>query len=114
MPWLFKRCNHPGCKNRFTDLNESYCETHRKERRLEYDRTQRDPKIVAFYKSEVWRRCRLMQLAAAPLCQVCLIKAGTIVDHIKPIRSGGERLDPSNLQSLCVSCHGKKHPWGMK
>lgn len=26
-------------------------------------------------------------------------------DHIIPLRSGGERLDPANHQSLCASCN---------
>jgi 5-methylcytosine-specific restriction protein A len=32
-----------------------------------------------------------------------------IADHIKPIKEGGARLDINNLQSLCRSCHNKKH-----
>jgi 5-methylcytosine-specific restriction protein A len=30
------------------------------------------------------------------------------LDHIKPIRLGGEMYDIENLQSLCKSCHGRK------
>jgi len=30
------------------------------------------------------------------------------VDHIKPIRTGGSRLDPSNHQSMCWSCNAAK------
>jgi 5-methylcytosine-specific restriction enzyme A len=31
-----------------------------------------------------------------------------VVDHIQPIRDGGDRLDLRNLQSLCVSCNTRK------
>lgn len=31
-----------------------------------------------------------------------------VVDHIKPIREGGARLDLTNLQSLCARCNARK------
>lgn len=31
-----------------------------------------------------------------------------VVDHIRPLRDGGARLDPFNLQSLCVRCNTQK------
>jgi 5-methylcytosine-specific restriction protein A len=31
-----------------------------------------------------------------------------VVDHIVPIRNGGEFLEWENLQSLCASCHNSK------
>lgn len=59
-----------------------------------------------------WQRLRLMYLRDNPLCVECErqgeIVAATDVDHITPIASGGERLDESNLQSLCRSCHSRK------
>jgi 5-methylcytosine-specific restriction enzyme A len=30
------------------------------------------------------------------------------VDHIRSLRDGGARLDPANLQSLCISCNTRK------
>ncbi|MGW5720794.1 HNH endonuclease [Amycolatopsis sp. NPDC003865] len=56
-----------------------------------------------------WRRLRAAQLASQPLCQ----RAGcrhlaTEVDHVQPLSEGGERYDPSNLQSLCRDCHQAK------
>jgi len=30
------------------------------------------------------------------------------IDHIKPIRMGGDPVDPNNQQSLCYPCHKKK------
>jgi len=31
-----------------------------------------------------------------------------VADHIRPLSAGGARLDPANLQSLCVSCNRRK------
>jgi 5-methylcytosine-specific restriction protein A len=43
---------------------------------------------------------------------MCLDKgrttAGKYVDHITPIRQGGDKFDYSNLQTLCTSCHASK------
>ncbi|MDQ3583071.1 MAG: HNH endonuclease [Pseudomonadota bacterium] len=32
----------------------------------------------------------------------------TLVDHIQPIRQGGNRAARDNLQALCGSCHSRK------
>jgi 5-methylcytosine-specific restriction protein A len=116
MPWISKICKEPGCKNRFTDLRESFCQQHRKQRQQRYDRTERDPETIAFYNSRAWKAARTMQLNAHPLCQVCLkenvIRGAWGVDHIVPISEGGEKLDPNNFQSVCASCHASKHAWG--
>ena len=58
----------------------------------------------------VWRRLRLAVLSADPLCAYCAREGRTtlarVVDHIVPVREAPERrLDPSNLQPLCVRCH---------
>ena len=33
---------------------------------------------------------------------------GRVVDHITPIRFGGGKLDPDNLQTMCDTCHNIK------
>lgn len=47
-----------------------------------------------------------------PLCMVCeslgRLIAAKVVDHVIPIKRGGERFDAGNLQSLCVRCHNRK------
>lgn len=48
-----------------------------------------------------------MVLRREPLCRRCGHEASQ-VDHIRPIRQGGARLDPENLQALCHSCHSRK------
>jgi 5-methylcytosine-specific restriction protein A len=54
-----------------------------------------------------WQKLRRWKLATDPFCAKCGTSANQ-VDHIKPINDGGARLDPLNLQSLCISCHSKK------
>jgi 5-methylcytosine-specific restriction endonuclease McrA len=66
-----------------------------------------DHEDASFYNSRQWRTLRAWVLAGEPLCRQCN-KPAAVVDHIKPIRLGGERMDPANLQPLCSSCHNKK------
>ncbi len=54
-----------------------------------------------------WQALRLMILRRSPLCVKCG-QGASQVDHIVPIRRGGARLDPDNLQPLCHSCHSSK------
>ena len=61
----------------------------------------------------VWRRLRRQHLAREPLCRHCLAKGRLTeaqhVDHVTPVKDAPDRrLDASNLQSLCRSCHSKK------
>ena len=61
--------------------------------------------------SKSWKRLREEQLDAHPLCKLCQFKSITTaaveVDHILPKSLGGVD-EPSNLQSLCRSCHEHK------
>jgi 5-methylcytosine-specific restriction endonuclease McrA len=55
-----------------------------------------------------WFRLRAKHIAAHPLCNVCGAK-GEHVDHIMTIRDHPERrLDPTNLRTLCHSCHSRR------
>jgi 5-methylcytosine-specific restriction protein A len=60
-----------------------------------------------------WKRLRNAFIRSNPLCVECekdnkIIEA-TDVDHITPIAiAPHRRLDSTNLQSLCHSCHSKK------
>lgn len=53
-----------------------------------------------------------MVLSEEPLCRTCAKEGKTVVavylDHIKPINQGGDKLDRTNLQPLCASCHAVK------
>ncbi len=112
MPTLFKLCNEHGCRNK-AKPEESYCEIHLKQRRREYDSKQRDSMSTRFYNSTLWGRIRKIQLSRQPLCEACLSEGrttpATVVDHIEAIKESGPQLDLENLQSLCASCHSKKH-----
>lgn len=65
------------------------------------------PSSAARGYDATWQRARLMWLRANPLCAMCGMSA-SCVDHIVPLAAGGERLDDSNFQSLCTSCHSRK------
>lgn len=64
------------------------------------------------YKTKRWRTLRLQVLQESPLCYSCQcsgsVKAARVIDHIDPVRQGGEFWDITNLQPLCDSCHNSK------
>lgn len=72
----------------------------------------RDNDNSDFYNSWPWRKAAAAYKKRNPLCVECerngFVVPVRVVDHIKPINAGGERLDESNFQSLCESCHNKK------
>lgn len=73
---------------------------------------ERENSNQEFYNSRAWRKARKLFLDKNPLCKHCevnneVVKA-KVVDHIVPINKGGEKLNESNFQSLCESCHNKK------
>jgi 5-methylcytosine-specific restriction enzyme A len=104
-------CRYPGCPALL--VTPGYCDRHKGFIDRNYDRARRafDP-VQGFYQSNAWRKCRAAFLRAHPLCRRCANAgqsvAARMVDHIKPIKSGGARLDWSNLQSLCFACHNRK------
>jgi 5-methylcytosine-specific restriction enzyme A len=72
------------------------------------------PNRIARGYDDDWRQLRRLHLAEHPYCRHCA-EAGrgevraTVVDHIETVRDHPERrLDPENLQSLCVPCHNAK------
>ena len=53
-----------------------------------------------------WRALRLVILARDHYrCRACGRAGRLEVDHILPLARGGDRWDPSGLQSLCRGCH---------
>lgn len=121
MPRKPKRpCSYAGCP-KLTD--GQYCEEHQKLVDKQYNRYERDTFSREFYKTSKWKAVRRRHLSMFPLCAECLktgkITRGEIVDHIRPIKQGGEKFAESNLQTLCWSCHSRKSAtegsrWGKK
>jgi 5-methylcytosine-specific restriction protein A len=64
------------------------------------------------YHTTNWRAVRQSVLMAEPLCRSCAelgeVVLAQMVDHIEPVRLGGNFWDTSNLQPLCNSCHAVK------
>jgi 5-methylcytosine-specific restriction protein A len=110
MPFAAPRqCTWPGCAQLVAG---GRCEQHRKQERREYDKDRQSDEFRGFYATPEWRSVRAQHLAEEPLCRECrrsgIRKGAEMVDHITPIRRGGEKFDPLNLQSLCHSCHSAK------
>lgn len=110
MPRKPKRpCSYPGCPRL---VEGQYCEEHKKLTDAQYNKYSRDNFSKSFYKTPEWLFVRKRQLAEHPFCEECLKKGqavrAVIVDHIRPIKQGGQPFAPSNLQSLCWSCHSRK------
>ncbi|RMF94713.1 MAG: HNH endonuclease [Planctomycetota bacterium] len=74
-------------------------------------RRRRDPRPGASQRGydKDWFALRTKYLKKHPWCEVCG-KRADLVHHIVPVSEAPERrLDESNLQSVCRSCHGKIH-----
>ena len=67
---------------------------------------------VKQYHTPRWRRLRKQILMSEPLCRLCAAKgittAAQMIDHIEPVRQGGEFFELRNLQPLCNKCHAIK------
>ena len=88
-----------------------YSPTRKQKKRVK--RVTKTRVIDPFYKSEAWKSLSKTQLEQHPICARCnsmgIIKASEHADHIKPVRKFPDlKLEPSNLQSLCLPCHNVK------
>lgn len=92
-------CRTPGCAGLVRV--GGYCRSCKKHR------NRRRPSPAKRGYDQAWRQLRLQHLEEHPHCARCG-KRAVVVDHKTPIRKGGARLDPNNLQSLCRGCHGRK------
>ena len=108
-------CTYPNCPE-LTYIG-SRCAKHRVTRDQGKDRayrTREDRKeLTKFYSSLPWRKLRQYHITRNPLCTTCaqsgLTVVADVVDHIEEIRDNPtRRLDSTNLQSLCHSCHNNK------
>lgn len=95
-------CNKVGCPN-LTHYG-SYCKEHWS---IQYERCkERETSYNRGYDAK-WRRFRKDYLYYNPMCVRCGDLAEH-VDHIIPLRKGGDKYSHDNLQSLCHSCHSRK------
>ena len=107
MPYRPKRpCSFPGC----AQLSDGqYCIEHDKIMEARYNKHERDPATKRRY-GPAWERIRTAQLAAHPLCHMCLREGtptpATEVHHILPLSQGGT-YGPENLMSICKPCHSR-------
>jgi len=113
-----KLCNHAGC-SQLVDYNQKYCLKHQLEapKRGKADsyayKKEKYGKYFRFYHSKAWRKLSEQYRYKQPCCEQCLkdgiVRKADVVDHIVELRDDwSKRLDESNLQSLCHSCHYKK------
>jgi hypothetical protein len=104
------RCRARGCKL-ITKHQTAFCDLHFA---LRYQHLKiavgHDSDAHSFYNSRRWRACSKSHRAKQPLCinyEVCRGMA-QVVDHIIPIRLGGNCWEQSNMQSMCNRCHNLK------
>ena len=69
--------------------------------------------MMHVYQTQQWRSTRSYHIQMNPICVHCKKKenrvvAGDVVDHIIPIRQGGDPFNKNNLQTLCHGCHSIK------
>ena len=73
-----------------------------------YDKYSRDEDSKKLYHSTAWKKVREKALMRdGGLCVECGHIAN-VVDHIKEVKDGGEKLSLNNLQSLCHAHHNAK------
>jgi 5-methylcytosine-specific restriction protein A len=104
-------CRYPGC-SKVLDVS-GYCDQHRSLMHKDYARARKGfDTEQGFYQSSRWRATRASFLRENQLCVKCLehgvLQPAKVVDHIVPIKRGGDRFGRSNLQALCVPCHNAK------
>ena len=118
---LLHICAYPGCHTP-VPLGVRYCRRHeekgeKRDARLkaarDKRRTERAGSSTERGYGYSWQKRRTAFLRGHPLCEECRkrgrITPATDVDHIEPHNGDWQRFtDPSNLQSLCHSCHSAK------
>lgn len=100
-------CRSIGCRTLVRD-GSGYCAQHKGERHRLYDRHRRASSQRGY--DSRWRKVRRIVLERDLYqCVACGDYRGLMVHHRRPISAGGAALDPENCETLCNSCHQKKH-----
>ena len=102
-------CRHPGCS---ALVRDGYCDAHRPKRTN--DRSQEAQSWRWMYRTDKWLdELRPEQLLREPFCRECAKRGirtrATDVDRIVDHKGNWDMFcDPTNLESLCHSCHSRK------
>lgn len=103
-------CAWQGCP-RLAVEGRQYCEEHKALADKQYNQYERSADVNKKY-GRAWKRIRDRYVREHPYCERCFAEGRmTLVEevhHILPISQGGTH-DPTNLMSLCQSCHTKIH-----
>lgn len=102
---MAKECIQHGC----TKLVKkgSRCDEHSYQKMYKANRT--DVNEQRFYTSTEWKKVRDMSMHRHMYLCVRCKQPAVYVDHIVPLKVHWDRrLDPTNLQPLCPSCHKQK------
>lgn len=106
------KCNQDGCLKLVSGA--PYCPECTRQRDQSYDQIRGTSSERGY--DAVWAKVRRKKLSQNPLCEEHLRQGrdvpAVLVHHIQPIDRGGERLEMSNLMSLCGACHEAIHGAG--
>ncbi len=94
---LRKPCRHSGCPEL---THERFCIDHKRQAQ----RAQDAKRPFRLYGDPAWRALRERVLAARSTCERCGARS-RVVNHRVAVAAGGAYLDPTNLESLCKTCH---------
>ena len=115
----FRKCRYCSAKVPNPSYGMPLCQKHR--RLISQARSKPKPSkhkrpvnpYQSFYDSDTWKSMRRRLLSEQPLCVSCVLTdkfiPATELDHIIPLRIDfNKRLEYSNIQGLCSSCHLRK------
>tara|TARA_R100000655_G_scaffold71369_3_gene109780 strand:+ start:9422 stop:9820 length:399 start_codon:yes stop_codon:yes gene_type:complete len=74
----------------------------------EKERTLKEGTVAQRGYDYHWSKVSKLVRRNEPICRMCKSALAEMVDHIKPLKEKGERLDLDNLQPLCNKCHAIK------
>jgi 5-methylcytosine-specific restriction protein A len=105
------QCLEPNCPTLCQGTPR--CPEHTQRKPSRRPSTAYEAKAKAFYASMTWRKLSEYHRTRSPLCVACesigRVTVGDVADHIVEIKDDWSlRAEPTNLQTLCHSCHNTK------